>query len=314
MKVRLGYACLSKTLENITSSKTITYTTYINKKYDIKKINNIVFENLDSLKKIIKYNISNNIHFYRLTSNLIPLATHENISFDYISPFNRKFKEIADLIKENNMRVDLHPNQFAILNSTNKTVVNNTYKILKYHYDILEALNIKNKIIILHIGSSVCGKKASLTRFINNFNKLPVNIRNSIALENDDKIYNALDTLNLCNKLNIPMILDYHHHMCNNTNFNIDNYLEDIFNTWKNDIPKVHFSSPKSKLKKEYRSHSNYINSNDFILFIEKLKKINKDIDIMLEAKDKDDALFKLVRELKYKTNYKFIDETTFIV
>ncbi len=313
MKIRLGYACLSKTLVNITSSKTITYTTYINKKYDEKKINDKIFENLDSLKKIIEYNISNNIHFYRLTSNLIPLATHNDINIDYIRPFKEKFKEIGNLISKSNMRVDLHPNWFAILNSTNKDVVNNTYNILKYHYNILDALNIKDKVIILHIGSSVCGKKASLTRFINNFNKLPINIRDSIVLENDDKIYNALDTLNLCNKLNIPMVLDYHHHMCNN-NSNIDNYLENIFNTWTNKTPKIHFSSPKSKLKKEYRSHSNYINSDDFIMFIEKLKKIDKDVDIMLEAKDKDDALFKLVRELKYKTNYKFIDETTFIV
>lgn len=313
MRIRLGYACLSKTLVNITSSKTITYTTYINKKYDEKKINDKIFENLDSLKKIIEYNISNNIHFYRLTSNLIPLATHNDINIDYIRPFKEKFKEIGNLISKSNMRVDLHPNWFAILNSTNKDVVNNTYNILKYHYNILDALNIKDKVIILHIGSSVCGKKASLTRFINNFNKLPINIRDSIVLENDDKIYNALDTLNLCNKLNIPMVLDYHHHMCNN-NSNIDNYLENIFNTWTNKTPKIHFSSPKSKLKKEYRSHSNYINSDDFIMFIEKLKKIDKDVDIMLEAKDKDDALFKLVRELKYKTNYKFIDETTFIV
>lgn len=313
MRIRLGYACLSKTLLNITSSKTITYTTYINKKYDEKKINDKIFENLDSLKKIIEYNISNNIHFYRLTSNLIPLATHNDINIDYIRPFKEKFKEIGNLISKSNMRVDLHPNWFAILNSTNKDVVNNTYNILKYHYNILDALNIKDKVIILHIGSSVCGKKASLTRFINNFNKLPINIRDSIVLENDDKIYNALDTLNLCNKLNIPMVLDYHHHMCNN-NSNIDNYLENIFNTWTNKTPKIHFSSPKSKLKKEYRSHSNYINSDDFIMFIEKLKKIDKDVDIMLEAKDKDDALFKLVRELKYKTNYKFIDETTFIV
>ena len=43
-------------------------------------------------------------------------------------------------------------------------------------------------------------------------------------------------------------------------------------------------------------------------------KKLPYDIDIMIEAKGKDDALFKLVRELKYKTNYKFIDETTFII
>lgn len=34
----------------------------------------------------------------------------------------------------------------------------------------------------------------------------------------------------------------------------------------------------------------------------------------MLEAKAKDYALTKLVRELKYKTNYKFIDDSTFII
>ena len=36
------------------------------------------------------------------------------------------------------------------------------------------------------------------------------------------------------------------------------------------------------------------------------------DIDVMLEAKAKDDALFRLIRELKYKTDYNFIDETSF--
>lgn len=44
------------------------------------------------------------------------------------------------------------------------------------------------------------------------------------------------------------------------------------------------------------------------------IKKYNVDIDVMIEAKAKDDALFRLVRELKYKTNYKFIDETSFEV
>ena len=34
----------------------------------------------------------------------------------------------------------------------------------------------------------------------------------------------------------------------------------------------------------------------------------------MLEAKGKDEALFRLVRLLKYKTDYEFIDDTTFKV
>ena len=54
--------------------------------------------------------------------------------------------------------------------------------------------------------------------------------------------------------------------------------------------------------------------SDDFIKFINMLKIYNKDVDIMLEAKAKDDALSRLVRELKYKTNYEFINETSFII
>ena len=76
----------------------------------------------------------------------------------------------------------------------------------------------------------------------------------------------------------------------------------------------MHFSSPKSKLKKEYRSHNDYIDVKEFVKFINILKKENKDIDIMLEAKKKDEALFRLVRELKYQTNIKFLDETSFMI
>ena len=252
-------------------------------------------------------------HFYRLTSKLIPLATHKDVSFEYINKYKGYYEKISKIIDKNNMRVDVHPDQFCVLNSTNKETINNSIEILKYHINILEALNIKNPVIVLHTGSSVFGKEKSITRFVNNFNKLPDNIKNAIVIENDDKIFNARDVLSLCKKINRPMVLDYHHHMCNPCD-NIDEILEEIFDTWKDIRPKVHFSSPKNKTKRDFRSHHDYINSNDFIQFIEKIKKYNVDIDVMIEAKAKDDALFRLVRELKYKTNYKFIDETSFEV
>lgn len=308
MKIRLGYVGLSRTID-ITSSKTITYTNYLKSK-DFNKIKEIIITNLNNLKEILIYNVKNNIHFFRITSKLIPLATISDFSFDYIKPYQKYYNEIAKIIKENNLRIDVHPDQYAVLNSTKKEVVENTFKILEYNYNILNALKIKDKVIILHIGSNVLGKENSIKRFINNFNKLPNHIKKCIVLENDDKIYNAFDTLNLCNKLKIPMVLDVHHHICNYTE-NI-NY-EEIFKTWKI-TPKIHFSSPKNKTKKDFRSHNDYIDSNSFIEFINQIKHLNFDIDIMLEAKFKDDALFKLVRELKYKTNYKFIDETSFFV
>ena len=313
MKVRLGYVALSKALDDVTTSSTITYTNYINKNYNTSKLLEITKNNLDSLYEIIKYNVKNNFHFYRLTSKLVPLATHDKVDFDYITPLLDEYKKIGKLINGNNIRVDTHPDQYAVLNSMNSKIVKNTVEILEYHYKIMDALGIKDKIIILHVGSSACGKKASITRFINNFNKLPDHIKKCIAVENDDKVYNIKDVLELCHKINVPMVLDYHHFICNNEKEDINDYLKEIIDTWNGKIPKMHFSSPKSKLKKEFRSHSDYINKKCFIKFINILKKQDKDIDIMLEAKAKDDAVSRLARCLKYETNYKFLDETTFI-
>lgn len=314
MKVRLGYVALSKALDDVTTSSTITYTNYINKNYNTSKLLEITKNNLDSLYEIIKYNVKNNFHFYRLTSKLVPLATHDKVDFDYITPLLDEYKKIGKLINGNNIRVDTHPDQYAVLNSMDSKIVKNTVEILEYHYKIMDAIGIKDKIIILHVGSSACGKKASITRFINNFNKLPDHIKKCIAVENDDKVYNIKDVLELCHKINVPMVLDYHHFICNNEKEDINDYLKEIIDTWNGKLPKMHFSSPKSKLKKEFRSHSNYINKECFIKFINILKKQDKDIDIMLEAKAKDDAVSRLARCLKYKTNYKFLDETTFII
>lgn len=314
MRVRLGYVALSKALDDVTTSSTITYTNYINKNYNASKLLEITKGNLEALNEIIKYNIKNNFHFYRLTSKLVPLATHNKVSFDYIAPLKDEYKKISKLINDNNIRVDTHPDQYAVLNSMDSKIVKNTVEILEYHYKIMDALGIKDKIIILHVGSSACGKKASITRFINNFNKLSDYIKKCIAVENDDKIYNIKDVLKLCHKIKVPMVLDYHHFICNNEGENLKDYLNDIIESWNGRLAKMHFSSPKSKLKKEFRSHNDYINSDDFINFINLIKTQDKDIDIMLEAKAKDDAISRLVRQLKYKTNYKFIDETTFII
>lgn len=312
MIIRLGYVAKSQTLETITSSSTITYSNF-SKEEDYQKLATRIRSNLQSLITILTYNQKNNIHFYRLSSNLIPLATHPKVSFDYIKSYLTYYHTIATLLHKTNMRVDMHPSNYCILNSTRKEVVAASIEILKYHYRLLEAMQITNKLVILHIGSSTFGKQNSLTRFIHNFQKLPPHLQQIIAIENDDKVFNIEDCLYLANILHIPVVLDYHHFQCNPAPLDITTYLEAVLNTWKNQRPKIHFSSPRSK--KEFRAHHDYINSEEFIKFLSLLKKYSSNydgLDIMLEAKAKDEALFRLIRQLKYQTNYQFIDDTTF--
>ncbi len=313
MKIRLGYACISKTLSNVTTSSTITYTTF-QKDKDYKKIDTAIKSNLNALKEILTYNIKNNIHFFRLSSKLIPLATKSDVIFDYIDPYKDYYNSIAKIIKDNKLRIDFHPDEFCVLNSTKSEVVKNSIAILEYHYNLLKALEIKNKILVLQIGGNTFGKKNSISRFINNFNTLSKDIQESIAIENDDKIFNIRDCVYISKNINVPVILDYHHHICNHDELDINDYLKDILSSWHNTTPKMHFSSPKNKTKKDFRSHNDYINVDAFINFIDILKPFNHDVDIMIEAKAKDEALFRLVRELKYKTNYTFIDDTSFEV
>lgn len=311
MKIRLGYVALPVTIP-ITASKTITLTNY--KKLGVKrgeeKRTKIFLENLNNFLEILKYNNSNNIHFYRMTSHLVPLLTYPNSYDNILNKHKDKLKEIGNYIKESNMRVDMHPDQYLVLNSINLNVVKSTILSLNYYDSLMKLLDL-NTNIILHIGSSQDGKIKAMKRFEENFNKLSKSIKNKIVIENDDKVFNIRNTLSLAKKLNIPMVLDYHHFLVNKNNEKIDEFIVDIFSTWKT-TPKVHFSSPKSK--KEKRSHHDYVDSDTFIDFIEKIKFCNIDFDVMIEAKQKDEALFRLVRELKYKTNYEFLDETTFIV
>lgn len=310
MKIRLGYACVPVTIDE-TSSHTLTYTMY--KKLGVKaneKLDSVIKSNFESLQKILKYNIRNDIIFFRMTSELLPLVNHPDVNYDFINQYKDYYEKIGKIIKDNSLRVDLHPSAYTVLNSTNNDVVASTINILEFYQKMYECMKIDSKIVV-HVGSKIGGKRLGIKRFIDNFYKLDEKVQKLIVVENDDRSYNIRNVLSLCKKLNIPMVLDYHHFRVNKNNEKIEDYIKRIFNTWNGDIPKIHFSSPKDKKNK--RSHNDYINSDDFIEFLEKVKFINKDFDVMIEAKAKDDALFRLVRELKYKTDYKIENNTIYI-
>ena len=180
MKIRLGYACITNCLDS-TSSSPYTYGEYL--KYgDMEKLDRVIVSNLKSLEEIIYYNIKNNIHFYRMSSKIIPLATKSDVKFDYINKYKSYYDKIGKMISDYDMRVEFHPDQFCVLNSVKSDVVSASIDILKYHYSLLEALGIKNKILVLHVGSNSFGKDNSIRRFINNFIKLPNYLKKCISI------------------------------------------------------------------------------------------------------------------------------------
>ena len=313
MRVRLGYVAISKKLgKKVTSSSTVTFSNY-NKitlpEKKLEKLRSVAASNLRDLETLIRYNIDNNIHFYRITSALIPLVTHPEVGYWGHREFLKNdFEYVGKLISDSKMRVDTHPDEFNVINSINPKVIENTKINLLRQAEWFEDFKYDLGKMVIHIGGATNGKKAGLERFITNFATFPYEVKSKIIIENDDKTYTAQETLNLCNELNLPMVLDVHHHNCNNNGESIYELIPKIFSTWKNE------NLPPRDGEKD-RKHSDFINANDFITFLENIKSFNTDIDIMLECKEKDLALFKLADDIKVlKPGYKWVDKSTFIV
>jgi UV DNA damage endonuclease len=220
--------------------------------------------------------------------------------WDYVSDLGEALKRLGTYIKDDDFRVSAHPDHFTFLNSNSQDVIEASIRDLDYHVKVFDAMGLSDYRykLVLHVGGLYGNKPGSIDRFIGSFLELPDRIRKRIILENDDKSYTAVDVLGICNKLHIPMVLDVHHHNCINSGEQLGNILPEIFATWEGepDPPKVHFSSPKSR--KDFRSHADDINPDDFTDFVRIAEHVGKNIDIMLEAKNKDTALLNLSEAL----------------
>lgn len=155
--------------------------------------------------------------------------------------------------------------------------------------------------MILHLGGVFGDKAATLDRFRENYRRLPQGIKDRLVLENDDVSWSVHELLPVCEELNIPMVLDYHHH---NIVFDADQIREGtrdimdlyprILATWKkkNITPKMHYSepTPAAITARQRRKHSPRVAT---------LPPCPPTMDLMIEAKDKEQAVFELMRTFK---------------
>jgi UV DNA damage endonuclease len=299
MKIRFGYVSTAITLWDASPSKTVTFTRYkqMSKEERMNKLLEVTKQNLNHTLRMIYYNLSHEIELYRFSSSIVPLATHPDVRWDFQSPFRDEWREIGDLVRKHQLRVSFHPNQFTLFTSSKPKITENAVIDMEYHYQMLEAMGVKG-VINIHIGGAYGDKEQSIARFHENLKSLPVYIKNVMTLENDDKTYTAEETLAVCEKQTIPLVFDYHHHMANLSESPLEELLPRIFRTWDHVkyIPKIHISSPKSD--KEFRSHADFVDPEFIMPFIKSLKEIGEDVDFMIEAKAKDQALLKLVEDL----------------
>ncbi|WML39766.1 UV DNA damage repair endonuclease UvsE [Neobacillus sp. OS1-2] len=315
--VRLGYVAMSMELKNASPSQTMTFTQF--QKIDdraaaIRKLERISQSNLHHTLRILKHNAASEIHFYRLTSRLIPLANHEELlDWNYVKPLQNQLREVGDFAKEHDIRIDFHPDHFVLINSMKKDVLKNSIQTLKMHYLLLKGMGIDpTNRCVMHVGGNYKETETSLERFIDNWMVVPRSIQKMIMLENDDTSFTLEDTLYLCEKLDIPLVFDYHHHLAHHRNDHWEDHWARVVQTWRNaSLPlKMHISSPKSQ--QTFRHHADFVDMEMFFQFLKEIKGSLPQIDCMIEAKRKDEALFQLMEEIKTRDDVDIIDGSSF--
>ena len=316
MQIRIGYVATALKAAKITSASTVTFSTYTKQstaRDKLEKLQKVAVSNVNDLHKILEYTVKNDVHFYRITSALIPLAVHPEVTnWEFRRILKMDFEWLGHYINDNKLRIDFHPDESNVINSSKEEVIKTTKKSLQFHANLLKDLNYPLGKLVLHIGGKEGGKLAATERFFKNFNNLPKEITDLLIFENDDKSFTTKEVLNICKEINVPMVLDVHHNNCNNGGDELEPMLKDIFETWEGQPlpPKVHFSSPKTGEKD--KKHADYIDAESFIEFIEKCIPIGISLDIMVEAKLAELSLNKLLEEAKaLRPDWLWLDNST---
>lgn len=299
--MRWGYCCLALGVPDCTTSHTVTVTNLRripNRQDRISRLAKLAKENLANTIRILRYNYAYEIEMYRFSSQLVPLATHEEAEgWDYLKELQEELLEVGRVVAETKMRVSTHPGQHTVINSPSKSAWNLARKDLEYHDGLLHGMGLDNRaVMVVHVGGAYGNREEAAQRFIRRFKELPFGVRERIVVENDDRSFSVDEVLRICHAIGRPMVLDTHHHRCLSRGENLEERLPEIFATWENQVPKVHFSSPRGE--KDQRSHADDVQPEDFLRFYHMCA--GRDFDAMIEAKAKDLALFKL-REAVHK-------------
>ena len=305
--IQLGLCCMNTELQSekpqIMSSRSCTLKTLETKGFE--PLKEKIIQNLKDTLVLMDWNEKNGIKVFRLSSDLFPHFSNQKAMKYDISFAMDLLKEIGDKSKKYNQRLTFHPGQYNVIGTPNKEIFLNTTKDLKYHCDILDFMGLdKNSVVVIHGGGVYGDKQKTLDRWCQQFYTLPENVQNRLVLENCEKNFSIEDCLEISNRINIPVVFDTHHFECykllhKEEKFSeADEYIHAILETWwKRKIkPKFHVSEQGSG---KIGHHSDFIETiPEYLLEIP--HKFACSIDIMIEAKLKEQAIFKLYEKYPY--------------
>lgn len=272
--MRVGYACVNTQLPSAARTTRLANATP-------ERLSELAGENLLALEAILRWNADHGIRVFRITSNLVPFASHPVHGGAWWDEFADRFAEIGSLMERGGMRLSTHPGQYTVVGSIREHVVEAAVAELEYHARLLAAfgLDAGHKIVVHLTGDA--------DRFPTGFQRLSDGVRSRLVLENDER-RSLAEVLQVAESLEIPAVFDVFHHELNPSldGLGTRELVERAAETWgpEDGRPEVHFSTQEAG--KRPGAHAESLEDEAFAAFAEEVADLP--IDCILEVKDKE--------------------------
>jgi UV DNA damage endonuclease len=279
--VKIGYPCINRSI-GCTANHTFRLASYSGE-----RVGETVAGNLECLERILGFNRDHGILFFRISSDLVPFASHPVMDFPWQDRFRNRFREIGRLVRGRGFRISMHPDQFILINATDAGIVERSIAELRYHADLLDLMGLDTTAKIqIHVGGVYGDREAALRRFVEKAGNLPEAVMRRLVIENDDLRFPLADCLRIHAETGLPVLFDAFHHELLNHGEPLREAVASAAGTWKrgDGVPMVDYSSQEEgKRRGSHRVTLDPVHFHGFLLGTRP-----HDLDIMLEIKDKE--------------------------
>lgn len=285
---------------NIVDERGLQYNQFLKGKYASNQIYEIWEHNANELLSIVKRCNNEGIKSFRVSSNLFPLYDSLTTELHSNKPIKYILQEVGKYALNNNMRLTCHPDQFVVISSNKSDVIEKSFRMLDHHAWIFDQMELPlSPYYAINIHGGTRGNSHYLVESIR---KLNPNVKNRLTLENDERSYSVKDLFSVYEQTEVPIVFDSHHHTFNDVGLSIEEGLNLAIKSWGGIKPLTHLSNTEPTAINgsftERRKHSNYVH---YVPECQLQANNNDQIDIDLEFKMKNLALFKAVNEFNLK-------------
>lgn len=244
--IKYGLVCISETLRDENPDmafKTMTRTQFLKKPRNVSvlDLSSRILHNLNVTIATLHQCNKLGIKHYRISCKLFPLMTEPNLKISLNEFLNQeiliqKLKEIGQVALGYGISMSCHPDQFVVLGSNSDDICEKSIVELNFHSWVMDSMGLSqdyNAPINIHPSlSKFESPEKFVDKFIRNFFRCDVGVRNRLVLENEDKGF--WNCKNLYTYFHLYMKSHYNFHFP----LTLDN-LHDSYNPSKNESSEI---------------------------------------------------------------------------